>query len=272
MDLPRKNGPRTLSSQSDSWIADEGVRVELASARSQGRIQAQYSIKMVYVLRRAELALFGLLMLLTGTLGAAGGEEIKAYEDFDLEALLGTVVTATKQEQAPELAPAIVEVVTYEDIRRRGYRNVAEALADIPGVSVIDDHTHYRVGVRGIFGSTPETNDIIKVMINGQPVSFRPSSANFLGNELIPIEAIKQIEVVRGPGSALYGANAFLGVVNILTFEGSDFASGDAGGARHMIALDGSLSGAGTRSVGDGGASLYSGGAFGAYSYWVRIL
>ena len=54
-------------------------------------------------------------------------------------------------------------------------------------------------------------------MINGQVIAFRSDSTNYLGPELISMQSIERIEIVRGPGSALYGANAFLGVVNIIT-------------------------------------------------------
>ncbi len=58
-------------------------------------------------------------------------------------------------------------------------------------------------------------------MIDGQPISFRPSTENWLGEELIPISAVRRIEIIRGPSSALYGANAFLGVINIITTSGA---------------------------------------------------
>jgi iron complex outermembrane receptor protein len=84
-------------------------------------------------------------------------------------------------------------------------------------VIVNTDHVFSNVGVRGISGGIRSASRHIKVMIDGQPVAFRPDAANLLGPELIPIEAIERIEVVRGPASSLYGVNAFLGLVNIIT-------------------------------------------------------
>ena len=64
-------------------------------------------------------------------------------------------------------------------------------------------------------------------MINSQPVSFRIETTNWLGPEFIPLKAIERIEVIRGPASALYGANAFLGVVNVITRSGEDAHGGE---------------------------------------------
>lgn len=114
-------------------------------------------------------------------------------------------------------APAIVSVVTGEEIREMGYRSVAEALESVPGLYGINDFLAPNLGVRGISGGLRAYSRIVKVLIDGQPVSFRSDTTNFLGPELIPMEAVERIEVVRGPASSLYGANAFLGVVSIVT-------------------------------------------------------
>jgi outer membrane receptor protein involved in Fe transport len=66
-------------------------------------------------------------------------------------------------------------------------------------------------------GGLGSESGVIKVMIDGRSVAFRTTSGNWLGVELIPLESIRQIEIIRGPASALYGADAFLGVVNIIT-------------------------------------------------------
>lgn len=130
------------------------------------------------------------------------------------------VVAASKESQKASEAPAIVSVVTSDDIRHGGFRSVAEALATLPGLYGIDDHLGTNFGIRGIGGGLRAYSRIAKVMIDGQPISFRPDTTNLLGPELIPMEAVERIEVVRGPASALYGANAFLGVVNIVSKSG----------------------------------------------------
>ncbi|RLB54233.1 MAG: hypothetical protein DRI34_12310, partial [Deltaproteobacteria bacterium] len=111
-------------------------------------------------------------------------------------------------------------VISREDIRRHGWGSVAEALASIAGIYVNYDYVFHDLGLRGISNELRGASRSIKVLINGQDVSFRAETSNFLGPELIPLEAIDHIEVIRGPASALYGANAFLGLVNIITRRG----------------------------------------------------
>lgn len=144
-----------------------------------------------------------------------------APDDLSLVALLDTqVVTAARMEQSLAEAVAVIDVITAEQIRERGYANVAEALASVAGIDPRYDQYQHDLGVRGVSGGIRGWSRSVKVMIDGQPVSFRPSGENFLGAELVPLGAVARIEVLRGPASVLYGANAFLGVVNIITKEG----------------------------------------------------
>jgi len=198
----------------------------------------------------------------------------KDYTDLDLRQLLEVVVTPTKQPQSVEDAPAQVEVITCGDIQRFGYHTVADALRSIPGVTIIDDHMHHHMGIRGFVGDFESPNDIVKFMINGQPVSFRPNAAGFLGVELIPIEAVKRIEVLRGPGSALYGANAFLGVVNIITFDGSERWEGDPaepGTHRHAVFGETALGANSHTFTPGGGGGFTSRGAWNAVRYFAAM-
>ena len=94
---------------------------------------------------------------------------------------------------------------------------MGEALQSVAGINLLHDRFQYNLGLRGINGGMRSWSRIVKVMIDGQPVSYRPSSENFLGNELIPLSVIDRIEIIRGPASALYGSNAFLGGINIVT-------------------------------------------------------
>lgn len=177
---------------------------------------------------------FGLTLTFSSIAQAQDTKLLKELEEKDdlfleeeagptgLETLLDDIViTATKRAQPISAAPAIISVITDRQIAQRGYKTVAEALASIPGLYLLTDHVQYNLGIRGVNGGMRAGSRIVKVMIDGQPVSFRPTTENWLGEELIPISAVRRIEVIRGPSSALYGANAFLGVVNIITVSGS---------------------------------------------------
>jgi outer membrane receptor for ferrienterochelin and colicins len=130
------------------------------------------------------------------------------------------VVTATKHEQKIGEAPAVISLITSRQIEQYGYASVGEALSTLSGVDMLHDQVQYNLGVRGINAGMRGSSRIVKVMIEGQSVAFRPSSENFLGTELVPMQAVDRIEVVRGPSSTLYGANAYLGVVNIIMRRG----------------------------------------------------
>lgn len=132
------------------------------------------------------------------------------------------IVSASKRNQNITDAPSIVSVITETQIRERGYTSVAEALNSIAGFDVITDYYQPNLGIRGINGGLRSWSRLVKVMIDGQNVSFRSSSDNFLDPSLIPLNVVEKIEIIRGPNSAIYGKNAFLGVINIITKKGSE--------------------------------------------------
>ena len=138
-------------------------------------------------------------------------------EAFDLEELLTVTTSSGGEAEERSLAFGTVVVIDCEAIARRGLRSVAEALADVPGLFVLDDHVLPALSVRGVNGGLRASTRLVKMMINGMPVDFRPDLSAFIGPEYIPMEVIERIEVVLGPLSALYGANAFIATVNVIT-------------------------------------------------------
>ena len=128
------------------------------------------------------------------------------------------VVTASGgSEEAQAEASANVATVGWEEIAQRRYRSLGEILADVPGLYLVDDLVTPSLAVRGVSGGLRAGTRVVKVMINGVPVSFRPDLTAFLGPEYIPVEMIDRVEVAKGPLSALYGANAFVATVNVIT-------------------------------------------------------
>ena len=148
--------------------------------------------------------------------------------DMSLESLLDIdFVTATKTEQKIEKTPAVVSVITRENFSRYGYQSIADALRHVLGFYIVEDHILPNAAVRGIEGGLFGESSSIKVLINGKSVAFRARSGNWLGPELIPLSVVERVEILRGPASALYGADAFLGVVNIILRKGSSLKGGD---------------------------------------------
>ncbi len=155
--------------------------------------------------------------------GVARAANDNEESELDLVKLLNVEVsTATKTAESLDEAPAVITVVTKEEIRRWGYQSVAEVLEHTVGFYLIDDHILPNAGVRGVSGGLGAESGMIKVMIDGRSVAYRSTSGNWLGVELVPLGSVEQIEIIRGPASALYGADAFLGVVNIITLKPED--------------------------------------------------
>ena len=136
---------------------------------------------------------------------------------MSLEDLLNIKVSvASKTEQSIGDAPSSVTVITREEMLNMGLTCVEDVLNYIPGFVVnreISSDIKKYISVRG-----GRFYDVL-FLYNGQRISSEYQGGYSNGTQYIPVENIKQIEVIRGPGSALYGSNAFLGVVNIVTVD-----------------------------------------------------
>jgi iron complex outermembrane receptor protein len=134
-----------------------------------------------------------------------------------LEDLLNIKVVTAGAKEERSLASANIFIVTRAEIEQHGYRSLVEVLANVPGLYVVDDLVTPSVAVRGVSGGLDAGTRIVRMMIDGVQVNFRPDLAAFLGPEYIPMEAVERVEIAKGPLSALYGANAFLATVNVIT-------------------------------------------------------
>ncbi len=127
------------------------------------------------------------------------------------------VTAASRTTQSLEDAPASVTLVTAEELRAFGHQTLADALAGLRGVTMTDDLTYASVGFRGL-SALGGTNNHVLVTLDGHAMNDDQLGAAYLGHDLLPdLQDVERIEVVRGPGSALYGSNAFFGVVNLVT-------------------------------------------------------
>src|SRR5467141_2840884 len=130
------------------------------------------------------------------------------------------VTTASKVPVKASRTPAAIYVITQEDIRRSGATSIAEALRLAPGVEVarVDSNT-WSLGVRG-FGSALSRS--VLVLIDGRTVYTPLFAGVYWQVQDTLLEDIERIEVIRGPGGTIWGANAVNGVINIITKSTKD--------------------------------------------------
>lgn len=169
-----------------------------------------------YVSKRKTLLL---TLACTAALGVSAFTEGKAYAEepqyFSLEEM---VVTASRVETSKVDTPANITVISQEKLEESNYANAAEALADVPGVNILE---------AGAKGSRTGQDKIllngdarVLVLIDGRRANIS-SSGSFSADWLPAVDAIERIEVLKGAGSALYGTDAVGGVINIITKKGS---------------------------------------------------
>lgn len=134
---------------------------------------------------------------------------------------LGNVYSASKAKQKAARAPATVTVITALDVRRYGWRNLADILRSVRGFYVTNDRNYSYVGVRG-FGRPADYNSRVLVLIDNHRINDPIYGAAYVGNDgVLDVDLIDRVEVVRGPSSSLYGTGAFFAVVNIFTRTGA---------------------------------------------------
>jgi iron complex outermembrane receptor protein len=144
-----------------------------------------------------------------------------------------SVYSASKYEQKVTEAPSSVSIITSDEIKKFGYRTLAEILRSVRGLYTFYDRNYAYVGVRG-FGLPGDYNNRILLLIDGHRINDNVYEAPSFGTEFpLDLDLIDRIEIVRGPSSSIYGADAFFAVVNVITKRGRDLKgaeiSGDAG-------------------------------------------
>jgi Outer membrane receptor for ferrienterochelin and colicins len=154
--------------------------------------------------------------------------------DLSLEQLQTVqVYSASSYLQRDREAPSAVTVITASQIRQFGYRTLADALRSVRGFDVTYDRNYDSVGVRG-FPRTGGYNDHILLLINGHRLNDNVYNSAQIGTEFpLDVDLIERIEIVRGPSSSLYGTNAFLAVINVITRSPKSIGvelSGEGGG------------------------------------------
>lgn len=165
-------------------------------------------------------------------LPAAGSMSVQAkeasleeYLDMPLEDLLSMEVSSVSRKlQKVRESAAAVYVVTGEDIHRMGARTIPEALRMVPGVQVAKISSGQEVvSVRGFNG---RWSNKLLVLIDGRSVYMPSFSGVYWDEQDILLENVERIEVIRGPGATLWGANAVNGIINIITRHAADVRGG----------------------------------------------
>lgn len=216
-----------------------------------------------------QIASVVLMAVLAGMPAVARAEETHESEIAQEELLfleIPVVVSASKMEQPVTEAPSSVSIVTADEIKRYGYRTLADIIRSVRGFHVSYDRNYHNIGVRG-FSRPGDFNTRVLVLVDGHRINEVIYDSGAIGTDFIlDVDLIDHVEVVRGPGSSLYGSNAFFAVVNVITKNGQDFKgtelSGDAGtfdtykgrltyGNRFNSGLEGVVSGSYYGSKGD---------------------
>lgn len=162
-----------------------------------------------------------LSLLFSPLQGHAAEASVPDVTLMSLEDILNTeVVSASKKAQRISRAPADVTVIHADDIRLFGWRTLADVLRATRGFYISNDYTYEYTGVRG-FSPPGDYNTRLLILVDGNRLNDPVYDSGLIGGELpIDMGLIDRIEIVRGPSSSVYGSNAFLGVINLITRRG----------------------------------------------------
>lgn len=153
------------------------------------------------------------------------------FTEFSIEDLMNIEVSSvSKKEQSLSDIPVAVYIITKEDIRRSGHHSIPEILRMVPGMQVARiDSNKWAITSRGF--NTRFANKLL-VMVDGRSVYTPLFAGVYWDIQDVIIDDIERIEVIRGPGASIWGANAVNGVINIITVKPSD----DQGGVVSVVA------------------------------------
>ena len=144
----------------------------------------------------------------------------------ELEKFINSLISVSTQKSVPtRYSPNIVSLVTGEEIRAMGARDLIEVLSLVPGFHFAQDiRGNVGLGIRGNWAAEGK----VLIMINGKEVNEHYTAHTYFGNHF-PVDMIKRIEIVRGPGSSVHGGFAEFGVINIVTKTPKDLSGIEVG-------------------------------------------
>jgi iron complex outermembrane receptor protein len=153
------------------------------------------------------------------------------FTDLSLEDLgnvkVLTVYGASKHEQRVSEAPSAVTIVTRDEIQKSGYQTLGDILNSAPGLDVHSDRNFSLLGIRG-FGRPGDFNTKFQTLLDGHRLNDGVTDRAALDYGFpLDIDLIERVEIIRGPGSSLYGDSAFFGVVNVIPRRGKEIAGAE---------------------------------------------
>jgi len=180
-------------------------------------------MNMITFTNAVHLLALSLPVCLVATVAAAQTPPPVDVATMSLNELLGVEVvsTASKFPQEIKEAPASITVITADEIRRYGHRTLADTLRSVRGFYTTYDRNYSYVGMRG-FSRPGDYNTRVLLLIDGHRFNDPIYDMAAIGTDFpIDVSAIERVEVIRGPGSSLYGTNAVFAVINVVTRTGA---------------------------------------------------
>jgi len=205
------------------------ISLPLGAPASHRRVAPRNQVTSSGYLRRLVIAAAALLFCVLPNVFVSAAESdpppAKPADELSLEDLVNIKVTSvSKKETRLEDSPAAVTVVTQDDIRRFGITSIPDALRLVPGMDVAEVNSHeWAVSVRGF---NAEFANKLLVLVDGRSVYTTGFGGVIWGMQDVVMEDLDRIEVIRGPGGSLWGANAVNGVINIITKSAKDTQGG----------------------------------------------
>lgn len=174
-----------------------------------------------------------LVGLTLGSTAAAHEHTNLMSMSFDelLEVRVDKVYGASRFTQDIADAPASVSIITSDDVKKFGYRTMADALRGVRGVFVSDDRNYSFLGMRG-FARGGDYNSRVLLLVDGHRMNDNIYDSSYYGTDaIIDVDLIDRIEVIRGPSSSIYGSSAFFGVINVVTRRASQVGGVELSGS-----------------------------------------
>jgi outer membrane receptor for ferrienterochelin and colicins len=173
-------------------------------------------------------------LLIAGLIGNAPFAQAATNDDLldlPLDQLvqieIPNVIGASKYQQAANKAPSSVSVITAAEIKNYGWQKLSDVLRSVRGFTATNDRNYDFLTVRG-FGLPGDYTSRILLLIDGLRINDSIYQQTAAGGDFpLDIDLVDRVEIIRGPGSALYGSSAFFGVVNVITKKGGQFQGGE---------------------------------------------